>query len=94
MYLKCVCGNTMSDVASPNGVEGKYLDDYAQEKLQDLVDDEVKSSKEVDMWPEHWEDAGSTVVWKCPECKRLYFNATGDLDKITVYQIEKVELSD
>lgn len=28
----------MSNIASPNGVESKYLDDYAQKKIQDLVD--------------------------------------------------------
>ncbi len=89
MFLKCLCGNTMSDIASPNGVEGKYLDDYTQEKLQDLVDEEVRNEKVVDMWAEHWEDAGSTIVWKCPNCERLYLNAEGEPENITVYKIER-----
>ena len=94
MFLKCECGNTMNDIASPNGVEGLYLNDYAQEKLQNLVDEEVRTNKEIEMWVEHWEDAGSVVVWKCPECERLYLNATGELKDIVVYKIEKKGLSE
>ena len=89
MFLKCICGNTMSDIASPNGVEGKYLNDYTQEKFQEVVDNEVSTDGKIDMWAEHWEDAGSTIVWKCLECERLYFNAIGDSENIIVYKVEK-----
>lgn len=65
----------MSNVASLNGVEGKYLDDYNQEKFQGLVDNEVLTEGKIDMWAECWENAGSTIVWKCPDCERFYFNA-------------------
>jgi hypothetical protein len=89
MRLKCLCGNNLDDIAFPNSVEHLLLNTYAKEKLQDLVDNEVKENGEVDMWPEHWEDAGSVITWKCFECGRLYLDAEGDKDKIIVYKIEQ-----
>jgi hypothetical protein len=89
MYLKCLCGNVMTNVASPNDVEHVLLSDRVQERLQDLVDQEVSTNGKVDLWPEHWEEAGSIDVWKCPDCGRLYFNATGKVEDIVVYNIEK-----
>jgi len=89
MYLKCSCGNVMNDIAGPNTVEHVLLSDYAQERLQDLVDKEVATNGQVDLWPEHWDEAGSIDVWKCQDCDRLYFNARGKKEDIVVYKIEK-----
>jgi hypothetical protein len=89
MRLKCLCGNHLDNIASPNSVEHLLVSDSAKEKFQNLADDEIRESGEVDMWPEHWENAGSIVVWKCFECGRLYLNAEEDLDKVVVYKIEQ-----
>ena len=89
MYLKCICGNVMTNVASPNEVEHVLLSDHAQERLQDLVDQEVSTNGKVDLWPEHWEEAGSIDVWKCQDCGRLYLNAKGKKEDVVVYKLEK-----
>jgi hypothetical protein len=79
----------MTDVASPNDIENLLLDYRAMERLQDLVDAEVAQSREIDLWPEHWEKAGAIVVWRCPNCQRLYFNARGPASEVTVYRFER-----
>jgi hypothetical protein len=89
MYLECLCGNVMNDVAAPNAVEHLLLSYSAMERLQDLVDQEVSTNCEVNLWPEHWEAAGAVVVWKCPNCDRLYLNAKGPKENIVIYKIEK-----
>jgi hypothetical protein len=89
MFLKCLCGNVMTNTGYPNSVEHLLVSTSSQEKLQDLVDEEVTNNAVVDMWPEHWEESGSAVVWKCYECERMYFNAWDDIEKIIVYKIEQ-----
>lgn len=92
MNFRCLCGESLSDVASPNNVEHILLADAAIERLQNLVDKEVEADGEIQMWPEHWEDAGAVDIWKCPTCKRLYLGARGDPSQIQVYKIEQVGL--
>jgi hypothetical protein len=89
MYIKCLCGNTPNNVASPNNVEHLLLNSYAIEKLQDLVDEEVKENGSVDMWPEHWDKCGAIEVWKCLECGRLLFNPKGAPKDVMVYKFER-----
>lgn len=89
MYLKCLCDNVMNDVAAPNVVEHLLLNYAAKELLQDLVDQEVTTNSQVDLWPEHWEEAGAIDVWKCPDCGRLYLNAKAGAENVMVYKIEK-----
>jgi hypothetical protein len=89
MRLKCICGETMTDIAHPSETENILLSSYSQEKLQDLVDQEVAESGEVDMWYEHWKESGAINVWKCTTCERLYLNAYGEPEDIVVYSVEK-----
>jgi len=89
MYLKCECGEVLTDVASPNDIEHKMLSYRAMERLQDLVDAEVVTDHEVNLWPEHWDKAGAIVVWFCPNCHRLYLNARGPTSEVIVYRFEK-----
>jgi len=89
MYLKCDCGAVLTDVASPNDIEHLLLSYRAMERLQDLVDTEVGQEGEVQMWPEHWEQAGALVVWRCTTCGRLYLNARGPASEVVVYRFEK-----
>jgi hypothetical protein len=89
MYLECICGNVMNDIASPNSVEHLLLSYSAMERLQDLVDQEVSTNGKVDLWPEHWEEAGAIVVWRCQDCARLYLNAKSQKEDVAVYKIEK-----
>jgi hypothetical protein len=93
MYLKCECGNVMTNVAAPNTIEHLLLSNRSQEHLQDLVDEEVSTNGQVDLWPEHWEESGAIDVWKCQVCGRLYLNARGNLEDIVVYKIEKKGLN-
>ena len=89
MYLECICGNVMNDIAAPNSVEHLLLSYAAMERLQDLVDQEVSVDGEVSLWPEHWKEAGAIVVWRCPACDRLHLNSTGQKEDMVVYKIEK-----
>ena len=89
MFIKCLCGNTMNDIAAPNQVEHLLLSSAAMEKLQDLVDGEVSSNREIELWPEHWEESGAISVWKCPDCGRLYLNVSEDADSVVVYKFEQ-----
>jgi len=89
MYLQCICGNVMNDIGAPNNVEHLLLSYYAMERLQDLVDQEVSTNGQVDLWPEHWDDAGAIVVWKCLDCDRLYLNAKSKKEDVVVYKIER-----
>jgi hypothetical protein len=92
MFLTCICGHRMSDVASPNTIEHRLLSNRAWEKLQDLVDEECAKAGSIDSWPEHWEASGATDVWRCPECGRLYLNARDEPAKILVYKLEQTGL--
>jgi hypothetical protein len=89
VHLKCLCGNYLSDAGHPNETEYLLVSTSSQEKLQDLVDEEVADNAIVDMWPEHWEDSGAAEIWKCCECKRLYFNVLGSIEEVIVYKIEQ-----
>lgn len=89
MYLKCECGNVLTDTAAPNDVEHILLSYSIMERLQDKVDNEVATHGSVDSWPEHWEESGAMEVWKCPECGRLYLNPRGETEKVVVYKLEK-----
>jgi hypothetical protein len=90
MKLECICGNLMNDVGYPNDTEHLLIGTRSIERLQDLVDREVEEAGTVDMWPEHWDDSGATVVWKCYKCSRLYVNPQGTAENVIVYAIEKV----
>jgi hypothetical protein len=87
MKFACECGQLLGNTASPIGLECIFLDDFAKEKMQDLVDEEVAKDGSVDMWREHWRET-ATVVWKCFKCQRLYFNMKNG-GEITVYKVEK-----
>ncbi len=89
MYLQCLCGNVMNDIAAPNSVEHLILNYAAMERLQDLVDQECSLNGVVDLWPEHWEESGAVEMWKCPECGRLYLYPKGDPKDVQVYKLEK-----
>jgi hypothetical protein len=87
MNFICECTQLLSNTASPNGLECIFLDDFAKEKMQDLVDKEVLNDGSIDMWREHWRET-ATVVWKCFKCQRLYFNIENGKE-IVVYKVEK-----
>lgn len=89
MYLRCLCGQFLSNSESPNVVEHFLVSDAGKERLQNAVDGELSDDGEIDMWPEHWEDAGVVDVWRCPVCERLYLNASGPADGVVVYRVEK-----
>jgi hypothetical protein len=82
----------MDDIAAPNKVENQLVDLYAQERLQDAVDEECASGGRIEMWPEHWEAAGGTEIWRCPYCGRLYLNPKGPPEQVTVYAVEQIGL--
>ena len=90
MYLKCICGNLMSDGGSPNDTEHLLISNRSVEQLQDMVDSQISRDGVVDEWPEHWESSGATDVWKCEICKRLYVSPNGPPDQVAVYAIEKI----
>jgi hypothetical protein len=89
MRIQCLCGNSPSNTAYPDNIQHVLLDAYAVEKLQDAVDEEVKESGVVDMWPEHWDSSGAIEVWKCLECERLHFYPKGDPKDALVYKLER-----
>ena len=93
MYLKCICGYIIHNIAYPGKIEHLLLSSHAQEKLQDLVDCEVKENGKVDMWPEHWEDSGTEEVWHCFKCNRLYIGINNVSenwkDRVLVYKLEQ-----
>jgi len=89
MYLKCECGEVLTDVAAPNDIEHLLLSYRAQERLENLADAEVRQEGEIRIWPELWEQAGAIVVWRCPNCGRLYLNARGPASDVLVYRFEK-----
>ncbi len=93
MYLKCICGYVMHDIVFPGKIEHLLLSSHAQEKLQDLVDKEADNNTTIDMWPEHWEDAGAEEVWHCFKCNRLYIginNSSEDWkEKVLIYKLEQ-----
>ncbi len=93
MFFPCICGWTMTNVASPNDIEHVLLSDRVSENLENLVDQECATVGSIDSWPEHWEESGAIDVWRCPVCERLYFNATGDPSEVVVYKIERKGLS-
>jgi hypothetical protein len=90
MELKCICGNVMSDIGSPNDTEHLLISNRSMERLQDSVDAQVDRDGIIDEWPEHWEHSGGTEVWKCHVCKRLYVSPKGPPDQVVVYAIERV----
>src|SRR5689334_11028518 len=92
MNIRCLCGESLSDAASPNDIEHVLLSDSVVEKFQDLADEEVATAGVVDSWPEHWEDAGSIELWKCYNCHRLYMNVRGKPEDIIVYSVEQTGL--
>ena len=93
MNIRCLCGYHMNNAAVPNGIEHILINDYAQELLETAVDNEVRRDGKVDFWPDHWEDVGAIVVWKCPQCNRLYLNADApDSANIQVYVLEQTGL--
>jgi hypothetical protein len=92
MNLTCLCGNSMSDVGSPNDMECLLISNRSIERLQDLVDEQVSRDGIVDEWPEHWEASGATEVWRCHNCNRLYFRPKGRPEDVVVYAIERVGL--
>ncbi|QDU20338.1 hypothetical protein [Urbifossiella limnaea] len=93
MFLRCICGNSLDDIASPSPTVRHVLTDTGIEKLQDAVDQEVAENGIVDMWPEHWETAGTQEVWLCSACERLYIGVNGS-EPIRVYKLEQVGLNE
>lgn len=84
MYFTCVCGCPLSNTASPNDVEHLLIGDRARELLEHLVDQEIRATGDVDMWPEHWGRCG-VIFWKCHMCTRLYqFNERYEC--VTMYE--------
>jgi len=92
MRFECKCGNLLNDVGYPNDTEHFLLNTRSIERFQDLVDDEVSKEGQVEMWPEHWEQSGAVVIWKCHQCGRLYVNPGGRPQEVVVYSIERIGL--
>jgi len=64
--LRCKCGNILSNVASPNEVEGYLIKD------QDLEFEGLRDSSDI-------MDIGR-LVWECNECGRLAVSYPGKDD--------------
>lgn len=88
MFFRCLCGYTLTNVASPGRIVHYMLSSHAVERLQDAVDREVLECGAVDGWPEHWETARTTEAWLCPECSRLYVGVGGK-GPIRVFALER-----
>ena len=83
----------MHDIVFPGKIEHLLLSSHAQEKLQDLVDREAAINTTIDMWAEHWEEAGAKEVWHCFKCNRLYIGINNSSEdwkaKVLVYKLEQ-----
>ena len=89
MFLQCLCGHVMNDIASPNEVQHLLISDAVMERMQDLVDREVAAEGAEDLWPEHWEESGAIPTWKCHHCQRLLVGVGGKPEDIVVYKVEQ-----
>ena len=92
VFLRCPCGYTLTNVASPGAIPHRLLTDRGVERLQDAADREVAAAGSVASWPEHFEAAGAIETWVCPKCLRLFVHADGAPGKIVVYRRESVGL--
>jgi hypothetical protein len=72
MFLRCPCGYTLTDVASPGCIPHKLLTDLGVERLQDAVDREVAERGAVQSWFDHFKQAAAIETWVCPRCLRLF----------------------
>ena len=89
MFLRCLCGYTLTNAASPGRIVHYLLSAHAVERLQDAVDQEVAKSGVVEDWPEHWDTAQVAEAWLCPQCSRLYVGV-GGLGPVRVFALERV----
>jgi hypothetical protein len=89
MFLRCSCGYTLTDIASPGRIVHHLLSAHGVERLQDAIDREVEAHGVVDEWPEHWETAGAAESWLCPQCSRLYVGMNG-AGPVRVFALERV----
>jgi hypothetical protein len=92
VFLRCPCGYTLTNVASPGAIAHKLLTDHGVERLENAVDREVAANGSIDSWPEHFEEAGAIEIWVCPKCKRLFVHAVDSPADIVVYSRESVGL--
>ena len=76
--LKCLCGNSLSNVCSPNEMEGYLLTDMDME-----FDDDKSCLDIMDI---------ARCVWECDKCGRLAFNFPNkDSDTVKWYKPENGE---
>ncbi|BBH18781.1 hypothetical protein Back11_01260 [Paenibacillus baekrokdamisoli] len=61
--MKCVCGNTMSTVVSPNETE---LIIFTQKEWEEITEGTKHGLNVFDIEPRQ-------AVWRCRACSRLYF---------------------
>src|SRR4051794_35467704 len=92
MFLRCPCGYTLSNGASPGRIRHLLLTDHGVEDLENAVDREVAQVGCVDSWPEHFESAAAIETWVCPKCLRLFLYPTDRPEEIIVYQRERIGL--
>ncbi len=78
MRLRCRCGHTMNNVASPGHVVHHLLTEYGVEQLWGAADRDVS------------ETVGHRECWLCPECGRLYVGLDGPHSAVRVYTPEAV----
>lgn len=89
MFIRCLCGYTLTNSACPGRIVHLLLCSHGVERLQDAVDQEVEAQGVVEGWPEHWDTAWAAESWLCPRCNRLYVGMNG-AGPIRVFALERV----
>jgi hypothetical protein len=92
MFLRCHCGYTMTDVATPGRIVHLLLSEHAIERLQNAVDHEAEQAGVIEGWPEHWEAARAIEAWLCPRCSRLYVGM-GGRGPVRVFTLECIGIA-
>jgi hypothetical protein len=90
MFMRCPCGYTLSDGASPGRIRHLLLTDQGVEDLENAVDREVAEAGCVDSWWDHFQSAAAIEVWVCPKCLRLFLYPTDRPEEIIVYQRDRI----
>lgn len=92
MFLRCPCGYTLTNVASPGAIAHRLLTDRGVERLQNEADEEVAAAGLIDSWWDHFRAAGAIETWVCPKCLRLFVHADGSPADVIIYKREAVGL--
>lgn len=75
--MTCICGEQLSNGASPNNIQLRV---YTDEEWERIFDCETINPWMIPM-PKY-------DVWRCPACKRIYVYKDGDDKPVMIYRLE------